>query len=189
VDQDALRNGLLFGGYINEIAVDKLDIAPRINLKGVPRHELDAAVRALVKEELVFPWEPAAEIETGIDAGIDTAFGAGFEPELVFDLPTLPPLTITPKGKKALAGMRGSAQLGIFDRFGVVINIGSGRAELRQTNVAVTVQSFQSAVIEKIENSTVTEAEKTDAKSRLRAFIEHPLVNTILGAALGALTK
>jgi hypothetical protein len=177
MDQDALRNGLLFGGYINEIAAGQLDMTPQIDLKGVARHELDAAVEALVSEELVLPWETGKGIETAIDCGVGQF------------LPALPALTITAKGKKALAGMKGSVQLGILDRFGVVINIGSGHAELHQTNIDVSVQSFQSAVTQRIENSTVTEAEKAEAKSRLRAFIEHPLVNTILGAALGALMK
>lgn len=177
MDQEALRNGLLISGYINELTVEQLDFAPQVKVEGVPRGEYEAAVEALLSEELVLPWEPSGVLGTEINCGVEQF------------LPKLPALTITPKGKKALAGMRGSAQLGIFDRFGVVINIGSGHAELHQTNIDISVQSFQSAVTQRIENSTVTEAEKTEAKSRLKAFIEHPLVNTILGAALGALTK
>ena len=43
-------------------------------------------------------------------------------------------------------------------------------------------------LIQAIDGSSVTEAEKAEAKSKLRAFLELPLVSTLVGGALTLLT-
>lgn len=53
-------------------------------------------------------------------------------------------------------------------------------------NTQNVVNMFQ-ALAEKIENSNASPAEKGEAKSRLRAFLENPLVNTLIGVAASAI--
>jgi hypothetical protein len=47
------------------------------------------------------------------------------------------------------------------------------------------IQAAFNELIQKIEQSSASSAEKAEAKSRLSAFLEHPLVNSVLGSALG----
>ncbi|MBX3417638.1 MAG: hypothetical protein KF851_08555 [Pirellulaceae bacterium] len=51
------------------------------------------------------------------------------------------------------------------------------------------VQSVIESMISAIEDSDASDEEKTEAKSRLQAFLSHPLVTATLGAAAGALIK
>lgn len=67
----------------------------------------------------------------------------------------------------------------------VVVN---GNANMIQLG-DITIQNINIVlknVVERIESADASEKEKTEAKSLLQKFIEHPLVNTILGVAGGA---
>jgi len=48
------------------------------------------------------------------------------------------------------------------------------------------IQAF-SSIIEKIDSSSASEAEKVEAKSKLKAFLEHPLVTSVVGGVAGGL--
>lgn len=48
------------------------------------------------------------------------------------------------------------------------------------------IQATLNELIQKIEQSTASPADKTEAKSRLSAFLKHPLVSSVLGSAAGA---
>jgi hypothetical protein len=54
-------------------------------------------------------------------------------------------------------------------------------------NTQNIIDSFKD-MIERIERSSATPEEKKEAKSRLRAFLEHPLTSAIIGGAAGGLT-
>lgn len=69
----------------------------------------------------------------------------------------------------------------------VNINIsGSHGFQIGDHNVQNIVDSFKQ-VIERIEQGPGTPAEKAEAKSRLKTFLEHPLTAAIVGGAAGAL--
>lgn len=53
----------------------------------------------------------------------------------------------------------------------------------------VNIQNALTELIQRIEQTGATGAEKEEAKSRLSAFLAHPLVTSILGGAVGGLTK
>lgn len=48
------------------------------------------------------------------------------------------------------------------------------------------IQATFNELIQRIEQSSASPAEKNEAKGRLSAFLEHPLVTSVLGAAAGA---
>lgn len=64
------------------------------------------------------------------------------------------------------------------------INIGaihaSGPTQIGNYNTQ-NIEILFSTIIEKINQADASDEEKKDAKSRLKAFLEHPLPNTVLG--------
>jgi RIP homotypic interaction motif len=48
------------------------------------------------------------------------------------------------------------------------------------------IQATFNELIQRIEQSSASPAEKTEAKGRLAAFLEHPLVSSVLGGAAGS---
>lgn len=48
------------------------------------------------------------------------------------------------------------------------------------------IQATFNELIQRIEQSSASPAEKTEAKNRLAAFLQHPLVTSVLGGAAGA---
>ena len=70
------------------------------------------------------------------------------------------------------------------------INIGTlnsnGIAQIGKNNT-LNIENVLINLVEQIENSDATEGEKKEAKSRLAKFLEHPLVNTIAGTAVGTI--
>ncbi|RDE90066.1 hypothetical protein DPW01_09215 [Aggregatibacter aphrophilus] len=67
------------------------------------------------------------------------------------------------------------------------INIhGSQNVQIGDYNAQNITNTFNE-LIQKIENSTASEAEKQNVKSLLKQFLSHPLVVSILGSATGAL--
>lgn len=67
------------------------------------------------------------------------------------------------------------------------INIhGSQNVQIGDYNAQNITNTFNE-LIQKIENSTASEAEKENVKSLLKQFLSHPLVVSILGSAIGAL--
>lgn len=174
MDGDSIRNSILLGSYYaGELPKLDVPVTPRIAVPGVSRRQIVDAVGDLVKDGFV-------EIAD---------FPIGFETEL--DPDTIPPLIMTPFGKQKAEGLR---RTGIFNwNPKIAIVFGGGSVTMTDTTVhtetRITVQQFRDAVIGKIDNSTHPPAQKEEAKSRLQAFLSHPLVNTVLGAALGALLK
>lgn len=49
------------------------------------------------------------------------------------------------------------------------------------------IQATFNELIQRIEQSAASDGEKAEAKGRLAAFLEHPLVSSVLGSATGAL--
>lgn len=70
----------------------------------------------------------------------------------------------------------------------VIINGDNANVQVGNYNVQSISNVFK-FMIEQIEKSDATNEEKHSAKESLKKFIEHPLVNTILGTAGGALTS
>ena len=70
----------------------------------------------------------------------------------------------------------------------VIINGDNANVQVGNNNIQNISNVFK-FIIEQIEKSDATNEEKHSAKESLKKFIEHPLVNTILGAAGGALTS
>lgn len=67
---------------------------------------------------------------------------------------------------------------------GPAINIGTATGvQIGDYNTQTVVGAIQ-ALVQQIEDSDATQDEKDEAKSRLRAFLEDPLVRTVLGAAI-----
>lgn len=67
----------------------------------------------------------------------------------------------------------------------------SGHHESSSTNtdVAIQLQVALGNIVEQIDKSNATPAEKADAKSKLKAFLKHPLVIALAGAALKPLVE
>ena len=70
----------------------------------------------------------------------------------------------------------------------VVINGDNANVQVGNNNIQNISNVFK-FMIEQIEKSDATNEEKHGAKKSLKKFIEHPLVNTILGTTGGALTS
>lgn len=70
----------------------------------------------------------------------------------------------------------------------IVVNGDNANIQVGNNNVQNISNVFR-FVIEQIDKSNATNEEKCSAKEYLKRFIEHPLVNTILGTAGGALTS
>jgi hypothetical protein len=70
----------------------------------------------------------------------------------------------------------------------IVINGNNANVQVGNNNVQNVSNAFN-YMLEQIDKSSATAQEKSDAKSLMKKFIEHPLVNTILGTAGGALTS
>ena len=58
--------------------------------------------------------------------------------------------------------------------------------QIGNQNTQSVIQTFNS-IIEKINSSTATPEQKAEAKSLLKAFIEHPLVASVIGGVAGGL--
>lgn len=61
-----------------------------------------------------------------------------------------------------------------------------GPTQIGNNNIQ-NIENVIGGLIEKIDNADASEKEKKEAKSRLRAFLEHPLTNTAIGAGTSAL--
>ena len=70
----------------------------------------------------------------------------------------------------------------------VIINGNNANVQIGNDNVQNISNVFK-FMIEQIDKSNATKDEKHSAKEYLKKFIEHPLVNTILGTAGSALTN
>jgi len=70
------------------------------------------------------------------------------------------------------------------------INIGTlnsnGVAQIGNNNV-LNIENMLINLVEQIEKSDATDDEKKQAKSKLKAFLEHPVTKTILGASVGVI--
>lgn len=64
---------------------------------------------------------------------------------------------------------------------------GQSNVQVGNNNSQSIVQTFNN-LIEKIEASAASEEEKKEAKSRLKAFLEHPLVSAVVGGAAGGIS-
>ena len=62
-----------------------------------------------------------------------------------------------------------------------------GNNQIGNNNIQ-NIETAFTQIIEKIENAEASEQEKTEAKNKLKAFLEHPLVNTLIGGICGVLT-
>ncbi len=73
--------------------------------------------------------------------------------------------------------------------FNLVLNIGSGSVKFHQEKTVTTqdIRMVFEHIKEKIDSSTTSETDKVEAKSKMKEFLEHPMVNTIVGTALGGL--
>ena len=67
--------------------------------------------------------------------------------------------------------------------------IDNSRSESTTIDIAVQLQAALGNIVEQIEKSNATPEEKRDAKSRLKAFLKHPLVIALAGAALKPLLE
>ena len=70
----------------------------------------------------------------------------------------------------------------------VIINGDNASVQVGNNNVQNISNVFR-FIIEQIDKSNATSEEKRSAKDNMKKFIEHPLVNTILGTAGSALTS
>ena len=70
----------------------------------------------------------------------------------------------------------------------VIINGDNANVQVGNNNVQ-NISNVLKYMIEQIDKSNGTSDEKRSAKENLKKFIAHPLVNTILGTAGGALTN
>ncbi|MFQ5882103.1 MAG: hypothetical protein ACE5I9_06485 [Candidatus Methylomirabilales bacterium] len=69
----------------------------------------------------------------------------------------------------------------------VPIALFGGKAEVKQSITNTQIINVLKHIIESIDNSGASDEQKQEAKSKLKEFIEHPLVNTVLGGVLGAI--
>ena len=70
----------------------------------------------------------------------------------------------------------------------IVINGDNANVQVGNNNIQ-NISNVFNYLIEQIDKSNVTTEEKRSAKETLKKFIEHPLINTILGTAGSALTS
>lgn len=63
----------------------------------------------------------------------------------------------------------------------------SGPTQIGNNNTQLIENVFLS-LIKQIDESEAPDGDKKEAKGRLKKFITHPLVNTVLGASIGAVT-
>ncbi|MBA0205761.1 MULTISPECIES: hypothetical protein [Pectobacterium] len=82
-------------------------------------------------------------------------------------------------GKKRSYELGSSMQIATLNVHGPA-QVGNGNTQ--------NIHNVFNQLIQKIEESEATEEEKTEAKNRLAKFLEHPLVTSIIGGAVGSLS-
>lgn len=65
-------------------------------------------------------------------------------------------------------------------------NIHGGQIQIGNENRQEIINNFQT-LVKAIDDSTATSEEKAEAKGRLRSFLEHPIVTTVVGVAASAI--
>jgi hypothetical protein len=69
----------------------------------------------------------------------------------------------------------------------ITVNNPTGPVQIGNHNVAV--MNAISLLIERIDESAAPEAEKAEAKSRIKRMLEHPLVSAVVGAVAGGVVN
>lgn len=163
--KDAM-DALLFGSYFAGLPVGRTKVVPDLSGTTLSTSDISEAAKELISQGLITPM--GSEV-----VKVPSPFRCSYE--------------ITPKGKNALGDLEHKAELGLFT---IVIATGGSKVniheEKHQTSNVVT---FEQNMIKQIENAKTTDQEKEAAKSKLKEFLAHPLLGTVVGAALGALLK
>lgn len=123
-------------------------------------------------------------------------------PELIEDLDSvLSTFALTPSGVENIENLlkeKGPHKpFGKVDTATIVIQVPwfGGKATFQDnsntesTNIEIMLKTALGNIIEQIEGSGASPADKAEAKSKLKAFLLHPLVSAIAGAAVETLLK
>lgn len=171
---DELKAMVLLGSYLEEKTVGTIHLKPSFPRDIVPKQQLIVAADELTADGLIQPIEGEA---------------SGIPESQVWPCSW----KITPRGRDILE--RPGKEPSVPLSFGIVdfnIIIATGRSSVTQTKNQVatdTKAAFEQHMTQQINQSQVTDQEKQEAKSKLTDFLEHPLLSTVIGAALGSLLK
>lgn len=173
MEEISLKESLLFGSYFNEIQIGSLKVQPKLIPAKAHAGEISKIVKELIADGLLEPQDigESAAPKLDITTGRKTVSC---------------PWRITPKGKASL-----EQQAGLLSRLGafkiIIATGGSTVHEAGPITQNINLSSFEQTVLQEIDKSEASEEQKTEAKSKLREFLKHPLLNTCIGAALSAL--
>lgn len=100
-----------------------------------------------------------------------------------------PSAKISSSGVRAVEDRRSDLARLDFSRIQTFITVHNptGPVQIGDHNVAIS--GAITLLIEQIEKSSASEAEKTEAKSRIHRMLEHPLVSAIAGAVAGGVVN
>jgi hypothetical protein len=177
MNDELLSNTLLIGSSIRN---GPLGIVPKLTIHKNYKKSIIPVAEKLVQEGFMVHAEPTA------------VYDMDFNPDL--NITTLQmPWNITPKGEYALGKFYKNSQEVAEARsfLNFIINIGTGAVDLRDNSKRTTTSvfniiTFEQNMLKQIDDSHGTDEEKSEAKSRLQKFLEHPLLSSAIGAVLGA---
>jgi hypothetical protein len=159
-----LQAQILVGNYMAEEAFGTADVCPSITLPDISADAAEVAIVSLADAGFV---ERALQpLPVLGDGALGVMLPGG--------------LRLTPLGRD-LVKSRGKE----FGLFNFNFNVTVGGVHIH--NKVDVGGDFKLAVKQQIDNSSATPDQKKEALGKLDAFVSHPLVNTILGAALGSL--
>ncbi len=134
-------------------------------------NESDCAKLALTQEQL--------------DVAINKAISLGYIEEAIWI--KFGSYVLTEEGRARARSCMLRKNDGEMER-SIVVNGDNANIQVGNNNVQNISNVFK-FIVEQIDKSNAPNEEKRSAKENLKKFIEHPLVNTILGTAGGTLTS
>lgn len=153
------RNAILFGSYLTA----NLPVVPELRALEINEGDLSSAAEELLSQGFIMPLPGQGTLPTD-------PFRCSYR--------------ITPKG---LEGLDLRADLSLFKLIiatgGSVVHYHEEKNQISNTN------TFEQNMIKQIGAAKVSDQEKQAAKSKLKEFLAHPLLGTVLEAVLKAALK
>lgn len=162
-----VRRAILVSSYIS--SVTPATVVPEVVAPDLSGEDLSMMVDDLVSEGLIIKHP-------------------GMFPTMIEDRITCP-YDLTDKGK-GLLGFGTSLPKIDFSLFKIIVATGGSTVHnVETTTTSISVATFEQNLLKRIETSDHSDQEKKEAKSKLKEFLEHPLLSAALEAVLGAALK
>ena len=159
-------DALLFGSYVATAPLGPTKIVPELSGFGLSESEIGEAASELMSLGLITPLGPGVDVSPN-------PFRCSYE--------------ITSRGKQAFLDPARKSELGLFT---IVIATGGSVVHMnREIHNSSNVIAFEQNMLKQIQSTPTTDQEKEAARSKLKEFLAHPLLSSVIGAALGAVLK